>query len=511
MSGGRAVPVTGSSSSGIPGVELVRVRRSFGSVAALRAGSLTAFRGEVHGLLGENGAGKTTLMRILAGFERPDGGLLRVSGAEADVSNPRVAAAAGIGMVHQHFTLVPALTALENVALGIPRRGLGLTLPLDEVRERVAGLMDRTGLLVDLDEPAENMSVGARQRVEILRVLYRDPAVLILDEPTAVLAPPEVETLFAVVRRLARDDRTVILIAHNLQEVLSIADRVTVLRGGETVLERPRSEVDHEGLARAMVGTTVDPLEPPEPSEAGDVVAQLRGVSARSPGGGEGLRSATLTVRRGEIVGIAGVEGNGQRELARVLAGLDSPRSGSATVAEGPGWIPQDRTHEGLVPSLSLTENVALGELGPGGDSSPLLGWARVRAETLTLLERFRVQASGPHQRAGHLSGGNQQKVVVGRELSRSGDLLVAENPTRGLDVSAARFVQSELLRLRGGGVGAPGIVLISTDLDEVLALSDRVFVLLKGTLSPIPPGQASRENVGRLMLGARAPGKGEA
>jgi simple sugar transport system ATP-binding protein len=473
-------------------------------VQALRAARLTAFQGEVHGLLGENGAGKTTLVRILSGFDHPDSGTVHVGGREVRFSNPGAAKRAGVGMVQQHFTLVPALTVLENIALGRRPTGAGLSLDLPGVRARAEELVRSTGLEVDLDARVADLSVGARQRVEILRVLDGDPSVLVLDEPTAVLAPPEVERLFGVIRGLADEGRTVLLIAHDLEEVLSLADRVTVLRGGETALEALRADVDAPGLARAMVGSDVAEIQERGRGTLGEIVASLEGVSARSPLGGEALRDVTLAVRRGEIVGVAGVEGNGQRELARVLSGLDAPVTGRATVPPAAGWIPQDRTHEGLVPALSLTQNLALAEIAPGAHTGTRLDWGALTRRTREVLGRFDVRSDGPKQRAGQLSGGNQQKVVVAREMERSQDLLVAENPTRGLDVAAGRFVHRELIRLRDRGEAAPGIVLISTDLDEVLTLADRLFVLRRGRLLGVSPELATREGVGRLMLGAR-------
>ncbi len=507
----------------LAGVTLSGIRKKFGSVVALEDGGLSARPGEVHALLGENGAGKTTLMDVLGGMIRADGGHMTVGGREVVFSSPRDAAVAGVGMVHQHFTLVPALTVLENIALGLRWDRLGLRLPMDEVGTRLEGLAGETGLWVDPGARVGNLSVGARQRVEILRVLAGDPSVLILDEPTAVLAPPEIESLFRVLRRLAASDRTVILIAHKLDEVLEVGDRFTVLRRGRTVFEADRGAVEARALAAAMIGdqdAAGGRRAGPESRRAqggspiaepiGAPVAELMGVVARNPAGGQALRGVDLTVARGEIVGVAGVEGNGQRELARVLAGLDSPEAGSMRLPEDPGWIPQDRTLEGLISELGLPENVALA-LHESPDFrrwGGALDWPAIEDSARTLIERFDVRAEGVQQRVGTLSGGNSQKVVVGRELLRSRDLLIAENPTRGLDVGATVFVHDELRRLRKGGSGngpedrPPGIVLISNDLDEVLDLSDRVLVLLRGVLTPVPVDREDRESIGRMMLG---------
>jgi simple sugar transport system ATP-binding protein len=511
--------------SGGTDISLLGIRKSFGPVAALEDGTLSAQGGEVHALLGENGAGKTTLVEILAGMLDADGGRILLGGSKVRFRSPREAGAAGVGMVHQHFTLVPALTVLENVALGLRWDRLGVRLPLEEVEDRLRALATETGLEVDPHAAVETLSVGARQRVEILRVLAADPTVLVLDEPTAVLAPPEVESLFRVLRRLASAGRTVILIAHKLDEVLEVGDRFTVLRDGRTVFQAERSEVTARDLAGAMIGD--DRLADASSGEEearlpfeGDVVAKLTGVTASNPAGGQSLRGVDLSVHRGEILGVAGVEGNGQRELARVLAGLDPPQSGEVQLPERPGWIPQDRSREGLVSDLTLSENVALAlhESPDFRGTWGRLDWPAIEAEARGLVGRFAVRTGPWGQRVGALSGGNSQKVVVGRELLRSADLLIAENPTRGLDLGATAFVHDELRRLRAGGreggiAGSgesamalpPGIVLISNDLDEILALSDRVLVLLRGRLTPVPDGGRTREVVGRMMLGMGA------
>jgi len=489
----------------LPSVELQGLRKRFGAVSALETASLTAFPGEVHALVGENGAGKTTLMNILNGMVAPDAGTMRLGGHPFHPSTPRDAAAAGVGMVHQHFTLVPRLTVLENVALGVRRSRGGLRLHLPSVRERLRELMRETGLELDPERPVEGMGVGARQRVEILKLLHRDPAVLILDEPTSVLAPAEVTRLFAILRRLADGGRTVLLIAHKLDEVLAVADRITVLRDGATVLEALRAQVDGDTLARAMVGRPL-PSPPPRssPPANGLEVASLQGVAVAGGRGEEALRGVDLSVVHGEVVGIAGVEGNGQRELALVLAGRLAPARGRVRLPESVGFIPQDRREEGLVLDFTLTENVALAHHSdPAYLRRGLLRWRALEDATRVILSAYAVRAPGPGTGASALSGGNQQKVVVGRELSRSPDLLVVENPTRGLDIAAADFVHRELLRLQAGTEGStpPGIVLLSNDLDEILALSQRILVMVRGRLIPVPEGERTREGVGALML----------
>ena len=489
-----------------PSVELEDIQKRFGPVIALDGVGLEAFPGEVHALVGENGAGKTTLMNILSGTIRPDDGIVRVGGSLVRLAMPKDAWTAGVGMVHQHLTLVPSLTVLENVALGVRSEALGLRLPFERVRSRLGVLSDQTGLSVDLDALVDQLSVGERQRVEILKVLYRDPEVIVLDEPTSVLAPQEVVELFSVLRELAAAGRTVLLITHKIDEILAVADRITVLRAGRVVYSGTKA-VEPGALARMMIGHDVAVRGPLQPSQPGAELVRLEGVGARGSRGGPALHAVNLTVRRGEIVGVAGVDGNGQRELALILAGAGAPESGRVHRPETVGFIPGDRMGEGLVPDFDLTQNVALALT----DASEyrrgvMLRWGRLRNATCELMELHGVRADSPETRAWQLSGGNQQKVVVGRELMRSRDLLVARNPTRGLDVAAGRFVQDEIKRLSRatlgvGGQGPPGVVVISSDLDEILELSDRLFVLRRGRLLAVPEDRRTRGHVGALMV----------
>ena len=492
------------------------VEKRFGGVSALRGAYLELEAGRIHGVLGENGAGKSTLLGVLGGMVRPDAGVVEVAGIRRELRTPRDAWGAGVGMVHQHFTLVPPLTVLENLALGRRSAARGLRLPYGELRQEAEALMERTGLRVPLEAVVGTLGVGSRQRVEILKTLLRRPEILILDEPTAVLAPAEVETLFSLLRELAGEGRGVVLVAHKLDEVFSVADAVTVLRDGVTVASGPASEMDVAGVIRAMVGTdradgaAVGHLEtvaapPPLRAEPGSVVAGIAGLRVRGERGEWAVDGASLEVRRGELVGIAGVEGNGQRELARALVGLAAPDAGRVTVPPRVAFIPQDRTREGLVADFDLTENVALSlHRNPTFRQGPWVRWDALRARTADLLRDFDVRAPGPGARARTLSGGNQQRVVVARELSEDTDLVVAENPTRGLDVGAAAFVHGELARVAREGAGA-GVVLVSTDLDEVLALSHRVLVMVRGRLLTVPEERRTREGVGAYMLSGSA------
>lgn len=500
---------------------LAGISKRFGRVQALRDATLEVRPGEVHGVLGENGAGKTTLLGILGGLSAPDAGTVEVAGKAYTLRTPRDAWAVGVGLVQQHFALVPPLTVLENLALGRSRK-------MPELESDAEALMARTGLEVPLDAPVAFLGVGSRQRVEILKALLRRPRVLVLDEPTAVLAPAEVDALFRLLRELAGQGEAVVLVAHKLDEVLSVADRVTVLRSGSTVLTAPVADVDAPTLIRAMVGSdSADPAAvghgvgggpgmggesgmrradtagaAPEPAIS-PVVAELTGVRVRGTRGEWAVNGASLQVRRGEVVGVAGVEGNGQRELARVLARRIAPDEGTVRLPDQVAYVPQDRQGEGLVADFDLTANVALAlHDHPGYARGPWLRWGALRQRTAELLDRFDVRAAGPGVAAATLSGGNQQRVVVARELSLERELVVAESPTRGLDVAAAAFVHGELTRL-ASSPGGPGVVLVSTDLDEILALSHRIFVMVRGRLVEVPADAHTREGVGRLMLAA--------
>ena len=494
-------------SEGAASARLHGIVRRFGPVVALDGAELAVRPAEVHAVLGENGAGKSTLLGILGGMLRPDAGRVEIGGTEVLLRSPRDAWARGVGLVHQHFTLVPALTVLENLALGQRSAAGGWRIPYERVRAAAQDLMRRTGLDAPLDVQVDELGVGERQRIEILKTLLRDPPVLALDEPTAVLTPGEVGSLFALLGTLADEGRAVILVAHKIDEVLSVADRVTVLRHGRTVLSAARGEVDAPTLIAAMVGHDRHVDDAGESTRrlavrGGEPIATLAGVIVRDASGRHALDGVSLGVRRGEIVGVAGVEGNGQRELARVLAGRRAPDQGTARLPAGIGFIPQDRAREGLVADFDLVENVALAlhdddRFGRG----PLLDWAKVRMRAEEVRSRFGIRAPGVDTVARALSGGNQQRLVVGRELALASDLLIAENPTRGLDVAATAFVHAELRRLTRAESG-PGVVLVSTDLDEVLELADRMLVMARGRLVAAPSRRSTREEIGALMLG---------
>jgi simple sugar transport system ATP-binding protein len=406
--------------------------------------------------------------------------------------------------------LVPSLTVLENLALGRREAVRGLRVEYGRVASDATKLMERTGLVVPLETVVEGLGVGERQRVEILKALLREPGVIALDEPTASLAPAEIASLFTLLRQLAREDRGVVLVAHKIDEVLGVADHVTVLRRGRTVLSEPRGRIDSDLLVRAMVGAErvapalvgADGRARRSEHAQGPRIASLQDVVVREGPGRATLDGVSLDVHRREIVGIAGIEGNGQGELALVLAGRRRPDAGTVVLPRGVGFIPHDRTGTGLIGDFDLVENVALAlhsdaRLVPGAR----LPWRAVRERAEQVRSTFGVVAPSLETAARNLSGGNQQRLVVGRELLIATDLLVAENPARGLDVAATAFVHDELRRLTRADDG-PGVVLVSNDLDEALALAGRLFVMSRGRLVPVPDGRRTREGVGALMLG---------
>jgi simple sugar transport system ATP-binding protein len=483
-----------------PALELAGIHKRFGSVHALRGADFTLLPGELHALLGENGAGKTTLMQIAAGLLRADSGEVRAGGIARRGLSPRGARRLGIGMVHQHFTSVPAFTVAENVALAA-----GWPVAPGPLRERVRELGGRVGLPLDPEDRVERLSVGLRQRLEILKALAADARILLLDEPTAVLAPAEVEDLLRVIRRFTASGGSAVLITHKLDEALAAADRVTVLRRGEVVLTGAVGGQDAATLTAAMIGEAVpdDGTElsgAPAPS-IGDArpLVRVESLDVRREGGlGIALRGASLVVGPGEIVGVAAVEGNGQRELLRAVAGRLHPLRGLREVVEPVAFIPEDRSTEGLIPEMTLTENVVLGSSG----SDPwirgrTIDWREARARTAALLDEYAVAAPGPEASAATLSGGNQQRLVVARELSRRPAVVVAENPTRGLDIRATATIHARLRRAASEGAA---VLFHSSDLDEVLELATRVVVARRGVLIQAPPG-ATRETIGALML----------
>jgi len=475
------------------------IAKRFGSVQALRGADFVLATGELHALLGENGAGKTTLMHVAFGLIRPDAGEVAVAGVQRAIASPRVARRLGIGMVHQHFTSVPALTVAENVALAA-----GWPVAPVPLRARVQELGRRYGLPLDPDARAGSLSVALKQRLEIVKALASDARILLLDEPTAVLAPGEADELLRVVRAFAQAGGSAVLITHKLDEALAAADRVTVLRQGSVVFTGAVAGETPASLARAMIGAGESPLPasagpPAGASSDAPVLVRLHELEVpRESGYGIAVRRATLSIGAGEIVGVAAVEGNGQRELLRAVAGRLQPLRGRREVAGPVAFIPEDRTTEGLIPSLSLTENIVLGSR----HDDPWIrrgrvDWKVARGRTAALLQEYGVTAPGPDAPAGSLSGGNQQKVVLGRELSRQPRVVVAENPTRGLDLRATEAIHA---RLRAAAASGAAVLVYSSDLDEVLALAGRLLVAARGSITEVPTG-VTRAEIGELMV----------
>jgi general nucleoside transport system ATP-binding protein len=488
--------------------ELRQIHKRFGSVQALRGVDFTLGPGEVHALLGENGAGKTTLMHVAYGLVRPDGGEIVVDGIPRTVTSPRTARRLGVGMVHQHFTAIPGLSVAENVALAA-----GWPVTPEPLRQRVRELGERVGLPLDPDLPAGRLSVSLKQRLEIVKALAAEARILLLDEPTAVLAPSEAEELLRVMRAFTESGGSVVLITHKLDEALAAADRVTVLRQGSVVFTGPVAGQTTASLARAMMGEA-DPrasavltevkASPSETSDApGPALIRLDSLEVPREGGfGIAVRHALLVVYGGEILGVAGVEGNGQRELLRAVAGRLLPIRGRLEVAGPVAFIPEDRTTEGLIPELTLTENLVLGS-GPGDPwlRRGRIDWSLARRHTAALIEEFGVAAPGPQARASELSGGNQQKLVVARELARAPRVIVAEDATRGLDIRATAEIHGRLIAAAAAGAA---VLVYSSDLDEVLRLAHRVVVMARGAVLPVPAG-ATRAQISELMVaGAR-------
>ena len=478
-----------------PRLALNTIRRTYGTVQALDGASLSVAAGEVHALLGENGAGKSTLMKIAFGLDRADAGTLAIDGVSVSFRSPRDAMARGIGMVQQHFALVDAMTVTENVALG----GKGL-LDFAATRRLIERISHDSGLQIDPDALVSELPIGAQQRLEIVKALSRNAATLILDEPTAVLSPHEARELLAWTRRFADSGGTVILIAHKLREVLSVADRITVLRRGRSVLTTTARETTEEILAGAMLGDAAasDLVTGRRSTNAGAAAAgpiaviTLTGVGFTDARGVHRLTNANCLIRAGEIVGVAAVEGAGQRELLRVIAGRLAPTAGSADLPAEVGFVPEDRHRDAVVLDATLTENVALrGARARAG----VMPWRALSADTTSLMRERDVRAAGESAVMRTLSGGNQQKLVIGRELANAPAALVVENPTRGLDIRATSDVHAAIRAARDAGTA---VIVYSSDLDEVLTLADRVVVVAGGQLVDLP---LDRDAVGRAML----------
>jgi len=497
-------------------VELKAITKRFPGVVANDEVDLTVERGSVHALLGENGAGKTTLMNVLYGLYDPTSGTVVVDGEERSFDSPRDAIDAGVGMIHQHFMLVDPMTVAENITLGNePRRLAGLAVDRERARREVADLAERYGFDVDPGARVADLSVGAQQRVEILKALYRGADILVLDEPTAVLTPQEVSDLFAVFEELTDGGKTIIFITHKLGEAMTAADWITVLRDGRNVGTVAAGETTREELAELMVGREVllDVERPP--AEHGEVALAVEGVSVTDSRGVRAVNDVSLAVREGEIFGVAGVDGNGQRELVESITGLQPPDEGTITlagreitdwsrrerIAAGMSYVPEDRQERGLIMDVDLVENGLLGnQHSPAFATRARIDAERARDHAESVIADYDVRPPDADTDAESLSGGNQQKFVVGRELERDPTVLVAAHPTRGVDVGSIEFIHERLLSMRAEGAS---ILLVSSKLEEVTALSDRLAVLYEGeVVDTVDPDRVTGEELGLLMAG---------
>jgi ABC-type uncharacterized transport system ATPase subunit len=497
-----------------PILELRGITKRFPGIVANDGIEFDLRRGEAHALLGENGAGKSTLMNVVFGLYQPDEGEIRVKGEPVTMRSPRDAIDHGIGMVHQHFMLVPVMTIAENIALANTPTHAGVLLDMDAAEKRVEELSRTFNFALDPKARIENITVGQQQRVEILKALDRNAEILILDEPTAVLTPQEARELFGILETLKREGISIIFISHKLNEVLAIADRVSVLRRGKLIETVPREGATEAGLARMMVGREVLLRVEKSAPEPGDALLEINALNVRDDRGLPVVRDVSLTVRAAEIVGIAGVDGNGQTELIDALSGLRRSESGRIVLAgrditnlnarsvldAGYGHVPEDRQRRGLVLDFTLAENIALHDYAEPPDSR--FGWlfpGRLIARARRLLQEFDVRGGGPRTRAAALSGGNQQKVVLAREIGRDPRVLLAAQPTRGLDVGAIEFVHRRLVEERDEG---RAILLVSLELEEILSLSDRILVIYEGEIVGEFAPDVGEEELGIAMTG---------
>jgi len=499
-----------------PILQAINITKRFPDVIANDQVNLILHEGEILALLGENGAGKSTLMNILYGLYRPDEGEVRVRGESVTLDNPRQAIKLGIGMVHQHFQLVPVFSVAENIVLGMEMTGWGNHLQTAQAIERVHTLSEQYGLAIDPTAIIEELPVGLQQRVEIIKALYREADILILDEPTAVLTPQEVADLFIVLRSLTEQGKSIIFISHKLKEVLTISDRIVVMRAGKIVDETTPQTATLESLAAMMVGRQVL-LQVERPmAHIGQPVLEIEQVTAQDDRGQLALKEVSLTIHEGEVLGIAGVQGNGQTELVEVLTGLRSPKSGQIMIGQievtkhpprhiteqGVGHIPEDRQRYGLVKPYSVSDNLILNTYYQTPYTQTFtMRPQSIRERAIALIKRFDIRTPSPETQAGMLSGGNQQKMVVAREVGgRAIKLLIASQPTRGVDVGSIEFIHQQIIEQRNQGVA---VLLVSAELDEILALSDRIAVIYEGQIVTILPAhKATREQLGLLMAG---------
>ncbi|WP_040228311.1 ABC transporter ATP-binding protein [Bhargavaea cecembensis] len=495
-------------------IEMLNIRKEFGNFVANDNITLQLGKGEIHALLGENGAGKSTLMNVLFGLYQPEGGEIRVRGKKVNITDPNVANDLGIGMVHQHFMLVENFTVTENIILGNePTKGGSLNI--SSAAKKVAELSKQYGLNVDPYAKIEDISVGMQQRVEILKTLYRGAEILIFDEPTASLTPQEISELIGIMRKLISEGKSIILITHKLQEIMDVTDRVTVIRKGKGIGTVITAETNPEELASLMVGRQVTFKTEKGPAHPTDEVLRIQDLVVTDSRNIEKVKGLNLNVRRGEIVGIAGIDGNGQSELIESITGLRKVKSGKVAIngkditnkrprqvtESGVGHIPQDRHKHGLVLDFPIGHNIALQTyyqkpISKGG----IIDYKNIDKFAAGIIEQYDVRTQGPHEPARALSGGNQQKAIIGREVERNPDLLIAALPTRGLDVGAIEFIHRRLIEQRDSG---KAVLLISFELDEVMNVSDRIAVIYEGSIiDTVIPSETDEQELGLLMAG---------
>ncbi|WP_203332670.1 ATP-binding cassette domain-containing protein [Planococcus beigongshangi] len=495
-------------------VEMLNIRKEFGNFVANDNITLQLEKGEIHALLGENGAGKSTLMNVLFGLYQPEGGEIRVRGKKVDITNPNIANDLGIGMVHQHFMLVENFSVTENIILGTEPTKMGVTNKKDAAK-KVQALSEQYGLNVDPYAIIEDISVGMQQRVEILKTLYRGAEILIFDEPTASLTPQEIIELIQIMKRLIAEGKSIILITHKLKEIMDVSDRVTVIRKGQGIGTVVTAETNPNELASLMVGRQVEFTTVKGPAFPKDEVLDIKNLVVEDYRGLAKVKNLNLNVRKGEIVGIAGIDGNGQTELLEAITGLRKVKSGTIFINEkdvtgskprkvteaGVGHIPQDRHKHGLVLDFPIGHNIALQTYYKKPISkNGIIDYEKINEKAKQIIADFDVRTQGPQELARSLSGGNQQKAIIGREVDRDPDLLIAALPTRGLDVGAIEFIHSRLIEQRDNG---KAVLLISFELDEVMNVSDRIAVIHDGEIVDIvTPESTTEQELGLLMAG---------
>lgn len=498
-------------------IEMKEIVKKFGNFTANDHVNLTVHKGEVHAILGENGAGKSTLMNVLYGLYRPTSGTIAINGREVVLTSPKHAIELGIGMVHQHFMLIQPFTVTENIVLGVePKKGI--VLDKAEARKRVVELSEKYGMKVDPDAKIEDISVGMQQRVEILKVLYRGADTLILDEPTASLTPQEIDELMEIIRSLTADGKSVILITHKLKEITACSDYCTIIRAGKYIQTVKVGEVDENKLAALMVGRDVNFVVDKQEQKPGETALEVKDLHAKDYRDAEILKGLNLKVRKGEIVGLAGVDGNGQTELVEILTGLKKAESGQITMLgqdvfnktpkeifdAGISSIPADRQKHGLILDFSIEDNLILQHFDKEPFSKKgILNRKEIRTNATELMEKFDVRPRNSEAKpAGTLSGGNQQKVIIAREVTNDKDLLIAVNPTRGLDVGAIEFVHKYIVEQRNKG---RAVLLVSFELDEIMSLSDRIEVIFDGQIiGSVNGSDADEKELGFMMAGGK-------